>query len=140
MEPVPGFQTSFSAAKWGRNTRLVIPRRRSQNYYPLGEESALTLFQGYFNNKMTVMLLRLQKRNAEPDAQMSLRAVIFLDDLYRHMLKSELQRNYRRIFIWLKKFYNAYPNVKPDQKRKAYEYIKLVYKIFGLELKLELML
>jgi|GEM_PF-1863241 len=120
--------------------RLVIPSRRTLNYSPLGEESALTLFQGYFNNKMTVMLLRLQKRNPEPDSLLSMKAVLFLDDLYRHMLKSDLQHDYKWVFIWLKKFFSQYPYVTPTQRRKAYEYIKLIYRLFGLELKLELVL
>lgn len=120
--------------------RMAVPRRRTVNYHPLGEESALILFQGYFNNKMTVILLRLQKRNPEPDSLLSMKAVLFLDDLYRHMLKSDLQKDYRRVFVWLKKFFSQYPHVKPSQKRKAYEYIKLIYSIFGLELKLELAL
>lgn len=121
-----------------RNLGVVIPSRRHTLLRPLGEETALTLFKGYFNNKMTVILLRLQKRNAAPDALMSLKAGIFLDDLYHHMLKADLQKDYRRVFIWLKKFYNAYPNVKPSQRRKAYGYIKLLYEVFGLELKLQL--
>ena len=120
-----------------RNARVPVnlPKSRCR---PLGKEETRDLFVAYFNNKMTLILLMLQRRTPGMGALAALKARIFLDDLYHHMLRTEYQQCYRRVFQWLVIFFIRYPDVKPVQKRKAIEYIKIVYRLFGLELNLNI--
>ena len=115
--------------------RKRIPRLKPITAQPLCDQSARDIFKAYFNNKMTVILLLLQKRRVEPDSYSAMRAVIFFDDLYHHMLSREYQKDYRRVFQWLRLFFKRFPYVKPVQKSKAAEYLKIVYQLFGMELR-----
>ncbi len=116
-----------------------IPRNLPKpRFRALGKEETKDLFQAYFNNKMTIILLMLQKRNPTPDSLASLKAGVFLEDLYHHMLRSEYQQKYGRVFKWLRHFFRRFPYVKPVQKRKAIEYLGLVYQMFGFKLKLSI--
>ncbi len=116
--------------------RVNIPKLKPIKVKSLCEESARDIFRAYFNNKMTVILLLLQKRRVEPDSYSAMRAVIFFDDLYHHMLQGEYQLSHGRVFQWLKLFFKRFPYVKPLQKRKAIEYLKIVYRLFGMQLSL----
>ena len=105
---------------------------------PLNQERADMIFKAYFNNKMTILFCILQKRKPEPDSLASLKAVIFLEDLYHHMLCPEYQKTHGRVFQWLKLFFKRFPYVKPLQKRKAVEYLGIVYTLFGMKLKINI--
>lgn len=107
-------------------------------FVPQDPASAGLLFKGFFNNKMTIILLMLQKKKIAPDSLMSLKAVTFFEDLYHHMLPSKFQTSHRRVFQWLTLFFRRFPYVKPVQKRKAIEYLGLVYQMFGLKLDLNI--
>ena len=112
-----------------------LPKPR---FRPLGKEETRELFVAYFNNKMTIILLMLQRRVPGTGALAALKAQIFLEDLYHHLLRSEYQQCYGRVFQWLRIFFMRFPNVKPVQKRKAIEYLGLVYRMFGLKLDLSI--
>ena len=132
-------EKGISEIERGSRTRVVIPRKvRRRPFKRLSEEGAGQLFKAYFNNKMAVVLLLLQNRRPEPDSVTSMKAVIFFDDLYRHLLEAEFQGDFARIFKWLRLFFRRYPYVKPLQKRKAIEYIRVIYRSFGMEWKLEI--
>lgn len=120
-----------------RNGRVPVnlPKPRCR---PLGKEETRDLFVAYFNNKMTIILFMLQRRMPGTGALAALKAQIFLEDLYHHMLRAEYQECYGRVFQWLGIFFMRYPNVKPVQKRKAIEYLGLVYQMFGLKLDLNI--
>lgn len=111
------------------NISHSVPRRKA-----ITEKTAFELFQGYFNNKMAVILLLIQQDNPGIDSMMTLRISNFLDDIYHHMLLPDFHRKYRRIFQWLKVFFNRFPFVTPLQRKKAVQYIRAVYALFGLEL------
>ena len=113
---------------------VSIPKLKPIKVKSLCEESARDIFRAYFNNKMTVILLLLQKRRVEPDSYSAMRAVIFFDDLYHHMLPNAYQLSHGRVFQWLKLFFKRFPYVKPLQKRKALEYLKIIYQLFGMKL------
>lgn len=121
-------------------SRPYIPRSKGRKAARrmLSQEKVASLFTAYFNNKMTLLLLMLQKKRAQPDTLSSMRAVIFLDDLYRHMLRPSQQAQYARIFQWLMLFYRRYPHVKPAQTQRAGEYLRLLYKLFGFEIKMDI--
>lgn len=129
----------LESVRKGYSTRAYIPERVTKYpFYPIGEESAGSLFKAYFQNKVAVILLLLQMKRPVADSLGSMKAVIFFDDLYRHLLASRYQRDYARIFKWLKLFFKRFPYVKPVQKRKAIEYIKVIYQLFGFEWKLRI--
>lgn len=98
------------------------------------DESIGTLFNAYFNNKMTAILLMLQRGTSRADVAVSFKAIIFLDDLYHHLIRHEYQTSHARVFQWLKIFFKKYPHVKPLQIRKAVEFIGVVYGLLGLKL------
>ena len=122
-----------------RKERL-IPEIKSPaaSFKALDEETACNIFKAYFNNKMTVILFLLQKRMHEQELLTTLRAEIFFDDLFHHMLKREYQKKYHRVFQWLKLFFRRFPYVKPVQKRKAIEYVSLVYRLMGIQFNLNI--
>jgi len=57
-----------------------------------------------------------------------------LDDMYRHMLPDGLQRKYRLVFLWLKKFFLRLPDVTVKQRNKASQFIRSLYYVFGINL------
>lgn len=87
----------------------TIGRQTGGRYRPLSEEGARELLKAYFNNKMTSILFLLQKRHPKPDSLTLLKAVVFFDDLYRHMLHAGAQREYGRSFQWLILFSAGFP-------------------------------
>ncbi|OGW79680.1 MAG: hypothetical protein A2Z83_00405 [Omnitrophica bacterium GWA2_52_8] len=117
-----------------------IPRKswNAENCPPLGDEGAWTLFKAYFNNKMTGILFLLQSPRPASDSTGNLKAILFIQDIYHHMLCGEAQRRYVRLFQWLHLFFLRYPEIKPMQRRKAVEYIGILYKLFGMELKINI--
>lgn len=119
------------------NDVVYRPRLKPVRIAELNDQSARDIFKAYFNNKMTVILLLLQKRRVEPDSYSSLRAVLFFDDLYHHMLSSTHQRDYGKAFKWLCLFFKRFPYVKASQRKKVLAYMKIVYQLFGMELRLK---
>jgi hypothetical protein len=115
-----------------------IPKLAPVDTEPLDDETACHLLKAYFNNKMTVILLMLQTKRPRTDSLASLKAVIFLEDLYHHMLRKNGQERFERVFQWLRLFFKRFPYVKPVQKRKAIEYIQVVYRLFGMGLELNI--
>ncbi len=136
MQPTKAQQTG-SEEKIEVLQAAYRPRLKPVCAAKLNDESARDIFKAYFNNKMTVILLLLQKRRVEPDSYSSLRAVLFFDDLYHHMLPSEYQRDYGKAFKWLRLFFKRFPYVKVSQRKKALVYMQIVYQLFGMELKLK---
>lgn len=117
-------------------TKFVLKKFSSHPFKPLDEKKACHLFKAYFNNKMTVFLLLIQRRRPEPDSLTAMKAVIFFDDLYRHLLPPEYQLRYARLFQWLTLFFRRFPYVKPAQKKKAIDSLRILYRLFGLELQI----
>jgi len=119
--------------KTGREIGTAIHDRLG--CHPVVDEQHLSmLFHGYFNNKMTLLVFLIQikrHRISEKTAQL---ACGFLDDMYRHMLPGGLQRKYRLVFLWLKKFFLKLPNVSAKQRGKAIGFIRSLYEIFGINL------
>ncbi len=138
MNPTKEKQNWTDTEKKALKTSYGLVRKKVTDYKPLGDETACDLFKAYFNNKMTVILCLLQKRKPEPDSLASMRSVIFFDDLYHHMLRSEYQVEYARVFQWLRLFFKRFPYVSPIQKRKAIEYTKIVYQLFGMKLNINI--
>lgn len=118
-----------AGAEGFKDLSIGAPRHCHNDMY----ESPAQLFKAYFNNKMTVILLMLQRQKHDPDSLGAMKAVIFMDDIYHHLIKSEYQQRYRKVFKWLCMFFRRFPYVKPVQKRKAIEYIKIVYEMMGIK-------
>ena len=144
VRKMSGIKTDQDLAKLEKEIgrKRLIPNLKDpegeRSYKTLGDETACNMFKAYFNNKMTIFLLLVQKKKLEPDILTALKAEIFFDDLFHHMLKSEYQNKYHRVFQWLKLFFRRFPYVKPVQKRKALEYINLIYRLFGMQFKLNI--
>ena len=96
------------------------------------------LFKGYFNNKMTVLVFLIQAKQHKPEAGVVNGVCCFLDDLYHHMLADSKQKQYRRVFIWLKKFVQKLPSVKTSQRSTAVNFVKALYDVFGITPKTEI--
>ena len=92
------------------------------------------LFLGYFNNRMTVLLIMIEHPAIARNLTSVARQRFFLEDLYHHFLPPGTQPKYHRAFEWLFLFLKRYPNVTPAQIYRALEMVRLVYEMFGLEL------
>ena len=103
--------------------------------HPVLEPSLGQLFQGYFNNKMTVLIFLIQVKQHKPEAGVINGVCCFLDDLYHHMLADSKQKRFRRVFIWLKRFVHKLPNVKSRQRGRAVDFVQALYKVFEINLK-----
>lgn len=101
-------------------------------------QEAFSLLKGWFNNKMTVVLFRVQcvsiyrKKIRPVDVR---EQVIFLNDLQHHFSRSGMPRgSYDQAIRWLKAFFRIYPmRISPERTAKAWEMIREIYRGFGLE-------
>ncbi|HOW60103.1 MAG TPA: hypothetical protein PLO78_10335 [Candidatus Omnitrophota bacterium] len=104
-------------------------------HFVMDEHRISGLFQGFFNNKMTLLVFMIQSARFRSDSKLAQSACGFLSDVYRHMLEPNLQRKYHLVFLWLRKFIMKLPNVTNGQRNKALGFIQLLYDIFGIQLK-----
>ena len=95
------------------------------------------LFLSYLNNRMTVLLLAIQRVRPMP-VRSRLHLGLFLEDLQHHFVASDAPRSSRSALRWLKAFVRVYPQVCQKDLRKAYEMVERVYALFGLRLQLRL--
>ena len=106
----------------------------SERQSAMGEQHLSMLFRGYFNNKMTLLVFLIQTKRYRLEGRSAQLACGFLDDMYRHMLPEGLQRQYRLVFVWLKKFFMKLPDVSLEQRSKASRFIFSLYDAFGINL------
>ncbi len=99
----------------------------------LGEQEALTLLKGWFNNKMTIVLImsqypHLRRKGTRTDNQLT-----FLDDLEHHYLRGGVDgKPYFGAIKWLKAFFRVYPvRITSERRGKALEMVKTIYSSFG---------
>lgn len=95
------------------------------------------LFKAFFNNKMTVLIFLCRSGFYTPTEASLSGICYFLDDLYRHMLDGNVQRQYRRKFMWFKGFLRKLPYVRPSQRNTALRLIHSLYDCFGISFPLE---
>lgn len=100
-------------------------------------QEALELLKGWFNNKMMVVIFRIQyfhiwvKKTTPVDVREQL---IFLNDVQHHYLR---ERHDKKTFYnaakWLKAFFRVYPkHITTGRSKKAWKIVKIVYEGFGL--------
>lgn len=92
------------------------------------------LFLGYFNNRMTVLLMMIEHPGIARNLNSVARQRFFLEDLYHHFLPPHCEAKYYRAFEWLFLFLKRYPFVSPRRIYRALQMVGLVYEAFGLEL------
>ena len=105
-----------------------------ERYLVAEEQMFGKLFIGYFNNKMAVLVFLIQAQRHRPEARVVNGMCFFLDDLYNHILENSKQKQYRRIFFWLKQFLQKLPNVRTDQRESAVRFTRVLYDVLGLHL------
>lgn len=115
-----------------RGTAIPDPQERCS---VMDERKISQLFASYFNNKMTLLLFLVQARKVKPHARLLESVLVFLDDVFRHMFEGRLQRRYRLIFKWLKRFFSKLPDVSMVQRDQARDFIRAIYDALGLHLK-----
>ncbi len=101
----------------------------------MDEREVSQLFSRYFNNKMTLLLFLVQAKHVKPNPVLVETVHHFLEDLFRHMFEGRLQKRYRLVFKWLKRFFEKLPDVSVYQRDKARDFIRAIYDAFGLHLK-----
>ena len=129
---------SDSKERAGQEVNGTAIRGLRERHLALEEQLLGQLFKGFFNNKMTVLVFLIQAKQHKPEAWVKSGVCCFLDDLYRHMLKDSKQMQYRRVFIWLKKFVQKLPNVKASQRDRAVDFVRALYEVFGINPKTEI--
>ena len=99
----------------------------------ISEREALSLFKGWFHNKMTIILIMIRyphlgKRCAKIENQVG-----FLHDIKHHFLRKRIERKaFYDAIRWLKAFFRIYPDgVTEKRSDRALAMVKLVYDAFG---------
>ena len=92
------------------------------------------LFLGYFNNRMTVLLMMIEHPGIRRNITTVARQRFFLEDLYHHFLPPHCELRYYHAFEWLFLFLKRYPKVAPQEIYRALQMVRLIYEVFGLEL------
>lgn len=98
---------------------------------------ALELLTGWFNNKMTVVIIRIQYapvwagKTVPVDVREQL---IFLNDLQHHYSREgHGKKAYHNATKWLKAFFRVYPKrITPERSKKAWQRVKAIYEGFGM--------
>ncbi|GEM_PF-3390344 len=98
---------------------------------------ALELLRGWFNNKMMVVIFRIQcapmyKKKGKTDVREQL---IFLNDIQHHFSRQgSNHKAYYDATRWLKAFFRIYSErITPERAKKAWKMLKPVYEGFGLK-------
>lgn len=100
-------------------------------------QEALELLKGWFNNKMMVVIFKIQyphvwvKKQAPVDVREQL---IFLNDVQHHYLRERHDKKaYYNAAKWLKAFFRVYPKrITPKRNKKAWQMVKRIYEGFGI--------
>lgn len=100
-------------------------------------QEALELLKGWFNNKMMVVIFRIQYspfwagKTAPVDVREQL---IFLNDVQHHYLRERHDKKaYYNSAKWLKAFFRVYPKrITPERNKKAWQKVKRIYEGFGI--------
>lgn len=108
---------------------------RLKRHLAVDEHRISELFQGYINNKMTLLFFLIQTKNFGRNPKLAESSSRFLEDIYHHMLSAGPQKEHRWVFKWLKIFFRKLPNVSVAQRDKAKDFVLCVYDAMGLYLK-----
>ena len=92
------------------------------------------LFTAYFNNRMTSLLMMIERPEISREVLSVERQRFFLEDLYHHFLPSKCPTKYRWAFRWLFRFLDIYPDIPSRRIYTAIRMVGFVYETFGLEL------
>lgn len=134
--PRPRSKNSMVGGTGPDNLRFLYRDQGLQERnFVMDERKIGQLFTGYFNNKMTLLLFLIQAKKVKPNPVLVGTVHSFLDDMFRHMFEGSMQKRYRRIFKWLKLFFEKLPDVSVYQRDRAKEFIRAIYDAFGLHLK-----
>jgi len=100
-----------------------------------GQET-LTLFKGWFHNKMTVILLMSQYPGLRKGSRDVSRQLFFLHDLEHHYVRiSKSAADFSQAVRWLRAFFRIYPmRVTPARSQKALQQVRIIYDAFGFTL------
>ncbi|MDP2629243.1 MAG: hypothetical protein Q8P45_00860 [Candidatus Harrisonbacteria bacterium] len=118
------------------NEREVIKMQMAAK--EIGADEAFGLLKGWFNNKIAVVVFRIQyahvyiKKGQHIDVREQL---IFLHDIQHHFSRRGIDQSaYYDATKWLKAFFRVYPSkATPERAKKAWRMLKIVYEGFGLK-------
>lgn len=130
-----GYENRARLALLSEVNRGAAIRDLQERSFVVDEHRISRLFTGYFNNKMTLLIFLIGGRSVKPNPELVEAVVRFLDDLFRHMFEIRLQKRYRLIFKWLRRFFQRLPDVSICQRDRARYFIRSIYDAFGLSLK-----
>ena len=116
----------------GQEANGTAIRDLRERHFALEEQLLGQLFKAFFNNKMTVLIFLIQAKQHIPDARVVNGVCCFLDDLYHHMLADSKQKQFCRVFVWLKRFVQKLPNVNVSQRSRALDFVQDLYDVFGI--------
>lgn len=99
----------------------------------LCEQEALSLFKGWFNNKMNIILIKSQYPRLERKPGTAIHQITFLDDLEHHYVRQGImEKEFLKATRWLKAFFRVYPGrISPARSKNALTMVKTIYDAFG---------
>ena len=98
------------------------------------DRSVESLFRGWFNNRMYVVLMSFQHIKAR-DPQTILGIQIFLRDIEHHFIPSHRPKSLVHAFRYLRRYFTVYPHVSVEQSQRAIEMVGRIYEAMGMMLK-----
>ena len=107
-----------------------IKKKETADQRPKGqdgfEDGIEGLFWGWFNNHMAMILLAIECRRIRETRSM-IRIELFLNDIEHHFIESDVPKQVRDAFRWIKRYFRVYPAVTIRQSEKAARMLGTIY-------------
>lgn len=101
---------------------------------PQTQRDTRSLFMGWFNNHMAVILMLIQRPGTRP-VRVMMKIDFFLEDLEHHYIGSNATHDIHRSLGYLRDYFRHYPGVSGRQSLRALDRVGRIYEAVGLELK-----
>lgn len=118
--------------KWNKKLNVIAGFRAGQR--ELTQDMDIeTLFEAWFNNRMTVILMAIQcPRSKNPESAAKTR--FFLEDIEHHYVDPHAPKAVRNAFRYLRRYFAVYPNACREHSEEATEMVERIYEALGLRL------
>lgn len=116
-------------------SKSMVSMPSSQDESLQGQEESRDysgLFRGWFNNRMTVVLMVLQNPSFRPPQTMQ-RIEFFLEEVEHHFVDAYAPKSIRNAFRYLKRYFRIYPNVTESHCRCAIQMVGRIYQALGMK-------
>ena len=108
-----------------QNILLSVNRTQSNKDYAFDD-----VVRAWFNNKMAILLMRMQYVKA-CDSETMRKTAFFLEEIEHHFISTKAPRSTRNAFRYLKRYLSVYPYVTKKHCERAFQMIVRIYQAIG---------